>query len=278
MAWHSPDKQALPIRIFALSRFTVLVGTERLSFTHKAQNRPLDLLKALIAFGGRDVPETRVLDALWPNMEADAAERALSVALRRLRRLLECCTAIQRSGRCLTLDAQCIWVDAWAFERGLATAQAAPLSARASLLAEALRYYQRPLLWGEEAPWAECARERLRWKAVSKTVELCQSLTCTEAPRAVAHLYLAMIDAEPGEERLYLHLLDHYARSGANEEFIALYRRGLRALRAVGIEPSPHYESIYRSFWAASVSHPPLKQASASAAAQARSQEDLARG
>jgi DNA-binding SARP family transcriptional activator len=241
------ERRAFPVQIFALSRFTVLVDEERLCFAHKAQNRPLDLLKVLIALGGRDVPESRAIDALWPDLDADAGERALSAALHRLRRLLGRCTAVLRCGRCLTLDSSCVWVDAWAFERGLSAAQAAPVTARAPLLVDALRHYQRPLLWGEQAPWADHARERLRWKAITTTIELCRSLATTDSAQAISELYLAMIDAEPGEERLYTNLLEHFGRVGATEELVALYRRGVRALRAAGPGPSPHYEATYRS-------------------------------
>jgi len=43
---------------------------------------------ALIAMGGRQVPQTRLADLLWPDAEGDAAYRALITTLQRLRRLI----------------------------------------------------------------------------------------------------------------------------------------------------------------------------------------------
>jgi ATP/maltotriose-dependent transcriptional regulator MalT len=54
-------------------------------FGRKVQQRPLDLLKALIALGGREVPEAALADALWPDAQGDTALQALATTLHRLR-------------------------------------------------------------------------------------------------------------------------------------------------------------------------------------------------
>jgi LuxR family transcriptional regulator, maltose regulon positive regulatory protein len=246
---HANDNWPYPVRIFALSRFTLLVEGIQVRFASKAQRRPLELLKAILAFGGRDVPEQKLTDALWPEADADASERALTITLHRLRRMLGQLNVIERRGRTLTLDPRYVWVDAWAFERGLARAQSKTGNERIEELAQALCRYQRPFLWDECAAWAVLPRERLRWKTVSRLFELCQLLEGPEHARAVANLYLAMIDAEPGEERLYVRLMFHYARSQDLEGAVAVYRRGLRALASAGTAPSPNLEAAYRLLW-----------------------------
>ena len=70
-----------PIKIFTLGRFEVLLDGEPVRFARKVQRKPLALLKALIAFGGRRVREDLVMDALWPDAEGDAARVALASAL-----------------------------------------------------------------------------------------------------------------------------------------------------------------------------------------------------
>ena len=60
-----------PIKIFTLGRFEVLRDGEPVRFARKVQRKPLALLKALIAFGGRTVREDLVMDALWPEAEGD---------------------------------------------------------------------------------------------------------------------------------------------------------------------------------------------------------------
>jgi predicted CxxxxCH...CXXCH cytochrome family protein len=76
------------IKILTLGRFEVLLDGEPVRFARKVQRKPLALLKALIAFGGRGVREELVMDALWPDAEGDAARVALASALHRLRGLL----------------------------------------------------------------------------------------------------------------------------------------------------------------------------------------------
>ena len=93
-----------PIKIFTLGRFEVLRDGEPMRFGRKVQRKPLALLKALIAFGGRSVREELVMDALWPDAEGDAARVALASALHRLRSLLGREQAVVRQEGQLSLD------------------------------------------------------------------------------------------------------------------------------------------------------------------------------
>jgi tetratricopeptide (TPR) repeat protein len=71
-----------PIKIYTLGRFEILRDDTPLAFSGKEQKRPLDLLKAMIAFGGVDVPEERLTDALWPDADGDRAALLREKALR----------------------------------------------------------------------------------------------------------------------------------------------------------------------------------------------------
>src|SRR5690606_18222644 len=87
-----------------------------IQFAGKLQKKPLELLRALIALGGREVPESRLADLLWPDAEGDAGAQALATTLFRLRKLTGE-QAIRRQDNRLTLDPAVCWVDCWAFER-----------------------------------------------------------------------------------------------------------------------------------------------------------------
>ena len=84
----SADRPAQAVQVFALGRFEIQVDGRPLRFGRKSPARPLMLLKYLVAHGTRELPEVQVADALWPDLEGDAALSALAVNLHRLRRLL----------------------------------------------------------------------------------------------------------------------------------------------------------------------------------------------
>ena len=157
-----PQSEAWPwaARIYTLGRFTVVKNGEPLRFTGKAQKKPLELLKALIAFGGRNVSETKLQDALWPEAEGDSAAQALATTLFRLRKLVGDNLIERREGR-LTLDATSCWVDCWALERLFNE----DTNGEAACLEKIAKLYQGTFLDGEDdVVWAKPMRERLRKK------------------------------------------------------------------------------------------------------------------
>lgn len=100
-----------PVRIHTLGRFTVYVGDEPLSFqASRVPVKPFELLKALIAQGGREVPQDLLADALWPESEGDAGRRAFYTNLHRLRSLLGDDALNIQEGR-VTLNPLHCWTD-----------------------------------------------------------------------------------------------------------------------------------------------------------------------
>ena len=138
----------------------------------KAQRRPLELLKVVIALGGERVAEELITDAMWPRIDGDSAHRSFTSTLHRLRKLLgEDRALVLHEGK-LTLDARFFWVDVWAYERLLGELEAALRPGRASLApalaerlgARLLELYRGPFLAGEaDEPWS--LRPRERWQA-----------------------------------------------------------------------------------------------------------------
>jgi LuxR family transcriptional regulator, maltose regulon positive regulatory protein len=143
-----------PIRIHTLGSFRIVRAGEPLRFAGKLQKRPLELLKALIAFGGKDVEVERLVDALWPDADADLGHRSFETALYRLRRLLAHEGAIQLQGGRLSLSSRHCWLDVWAFERSVQSANGRE---------RAIALYRGPFLADDAGrPWTASAREQLR--------------------------------------------------------------------------------------------------------------------
>ena len=235
-----------PVKVIALGTFEVYRDGERLEFSGKVPKKPLMLLKALIAFGGRNVPEERLMDALWPDEEADAARKSLDITVLRLRRLLGIQEAVLVSDELISLNTQMCWTDVWAFEHRTAQAEAADGEAGLSAAVAALALYRGNFLPAEvEEPWTVKARERLR----AKFVRLVESVAQTDEAaghweKAMAH-YLKGIEADDLVEAFHLGLMRCYRALGRPAEAMTAYRRLRQTLSVVlGIAPSPAAEAL----------------------------------
>lgn len=108
-----------PIKIYTLGTFKIIIDGVQLSFTGKAQKKVLELLKALIAYGGYHVNIEALCEALWPDADGDAAYQAFTMTLKRLRKLLNNKECLLLSNAKLSLNPKHVWLDMWLFEDGL---------------------------------------------------------------------------------------------------------------------------------------------------------------
>lgn len=99
-----------PVRVTTLGGFALRIAGEPFDTTTASVQRPLDLLKCLVALGGQNVSERAVCEALWSDREGDKAAANLKVNLNRLRKLLPPNTLALRKGR-LSLNQEQVWID-----------------------------------------------------------------------------------------------------------------------------------------------------------------------
>lgn len=160
----APEDWPWTLRVHTFGRFRVARHDQPLGGSGKAQRRPLELLKFLIAQGGEQVSESRVVDALWPRIDGDSAHRSFTSALHRLRKLLgEERAVVLHEGR-LTLDRRYFWIDTWAFGQVLEQMESASEPDELARLAERLLALYRGNFMADEADaaWLIAPRERLR--------------------------------------------------------------------------------------------------------------------
>ncbi len=247
-----------PVKVFTLGRFVVLADDQVLKSSRKVQRKPLALLQALIALGGRHVREERLIDALWPDTDGDAAHFALTSAIHRLRRLLGHGEAIVRKEDALTLDARYCWVDVWEVERLLETAEAAasrPASddrawaETARVTAHAARLHRGPFLDGEpDLAWATPLADRLRRRLVRQLVRVGRHWDGAEQWDQAAESYEEALRVDPCAEDVYRRLMTTDHRLGRPAEVQATYGRCREALaRRLGTAPSAETEALLRS-------------------------------
>jgi LuxR family maltose regulon positive regulatory protein len=253
-----------PMKIYTFGRFSLLENGRPIRFSGKTQKKPLVMLKAVIAMGGREIGEQQITDALWPDAEGDAGRMLFKTTLYRLRQLTGNSKAIVVQEGRVTLDNRLCWVDAWAFERFLGEADrlwawrkerniassAEDKSVEAVRFTEkALALYQGPFLEADSnEPWTVSQGEHLRMRYVRAVSRLaCYWEQIGEFERA-ADCYQSALRVDELTEELYMHLMTCYRKLGRKAEAIKTYQRCCAALKAnMGIEPSDETTAIYRN-------------------------------
>lgn len=208
------------------------------------QNKPLELLKALIALGGRDVPEERILDALWPDADGDAARASLKTILRRLRQSLgDEGFVLLKNGRLSLSESDC-WVDALAFLTDVGN--------DGTKAKGALSLYQGPFLPDDEAQgWSVTMRERTRRQFLRLLDTLAESLMATGRLADAAARYEQAVEIDDLDEDHYQRLMQCYGRMNRRDKVAQVYQRYCVALSCrLGIEPSPQLQRLHQTLLA----------------------------
>ena len=242
-----------PLKIFTLGKFGLLKDGTPIQFSRKAQEKPLSLLKAVIALGGREVKEEDIADVLWPEADGDKAHHSFEMTLHRLRRLIGHPEALQIQDGSLTLNPRYYWVDVWAFESILGEAdgkQEAGLTGEAaSLIQKAIEMYRGPFLSGEiEEPCPIPMRERLRGKFLRSVRWLGHYWEQVNKYEKALECYQRGLEEDDLAEELYRRLMLCHQRLGQKVEALSAYKRCEKILKdTLGIEPSPETQNIFRT-------------------------------
>jgi LuxR family maltose regulon positive regulatory protein len=164
-----PTAWPWPLMLRTLGQFEVLRGGAPLVQAGKGNRRSLDLLKAIIAFGGRGVAIENVTAALWPDAEGDSAKGAFDVAMHRLRKLIGRDHVLIVSNGKVSLNDEVCWLDIWVFQEqaqqvlDCSTAQSADMDTIAVAASGMLETYRGRFLASEmEQSWLLPMRDRLR--------------------------------------------------------------------------------------------------------------------
>jgi LuxR family maltose regulon positive regulatory protein len=245
-----------PIKIYALGRFQIVKDGAPLQFNGKAQQKPLAMLKALIALGGRNVSEFHIAEALWPDSDGDMQHQSLATTLYRLRRILGEKKMIEYHDSHLSIKAQYVWVDIWAFERLLSQAETEAGKNEEKSPFFAARYAERAINFykGSFLPqnsmdyWSIHLRERLKSRFLRGVIFLGRNLEkIGERDKALLHYHKAL-EIDPLVEEFYQRLMICYNRMGRNADAVRVFKRCEKNLKSLlNVEPSIQTEAILKS-------------------------------
>ncbi|MDH5694184.1 MAG: hypothetical protein OEZ47_13885, partial [Gammaproteobacteria bacterium] len=209
------------VRIYTFGRFAVLINEEPLILSGKSHQKPLQVLKAIIAFGGRNVSERLICDTLWPGSDRDSSYRTLSTNLHRLRKILGRDDIVEVGGGHVTLNSKLCWVDCWAFEILVNRFHSELASGRATQSADAVvntmfkLYHGSFLRTDVSTDWIRAFHYKLQSKFSRTISSLGTSLEKLNKHDDAFDLYQRALEIEPSADLLKLKL---ESGLGANRE------------------------------------------------------------
>lgn len=242
-----------PVKIYTLGRFSLLVDGKPITGPGHLQHKPVELLQALVALGGRQIAIARLIDTLWCDAENRGGRGAFDANLLRLRRFLGHEDSIITEGGSVSLNDKLCWVDIWQFERCLGRAEAdvlkpgpTPLGDLLAWTEEILNLYHGDFLAREESrPWCLSRRERLRGRLHHLLGAVGRRLEAGTHWNGAIRLCRRAIELEPLAEPWYRRLMMCLAGSGDAAEALRVYRRYSEVLRTgPGSSPSSEMEGI----------------------------------
>ena len=255
-------------RIYTMGRFGLAKFGTKMPHTAEKKTKPLALLKALLAFGGRKVSELNIMDTLWPEADGDKARRSFDTTLFRLRSLLGAPEAILLQQGKVTINPHYCWVDVWAFERLLSSAEAllkenGDNTVQANAIADkAFRLYHGPFLAQEnDEHWTIPMRERLQSR-FERAIELFGThLESAGKWQEAAGLYQQAMEKSPFSEIFYQRLMICLQNQDRTTEALKVYTHCCQVLRAVlDAEPSSAIQKLHRSLRAGADNNQPASR------------------
>jgi LuxR family maltose regulon positive regulatory protein len=241
------------LKIYTFGEFKLLRDDKPLRYSRKAPKKPLELLRVIVALGGRNLSEQRLMDALWPDAEGDSGRNALSVTLSRLRELLGVKDAVQVSEGTISLDDRFVWTDVWAFERLIRAAERE--TEKREDLEKAIGLYHAHFLEGESASWAISPRERLRESFLRSIESLGKYWEQNREWQKAVEVYRKGVHADDLNEKCYLRQVSCLLKLGSRAEALSVYRRLKKTLNGYGVEPSAEAEELHRKIISSSREH-----------------------
>jgi LuxR family maltose regulon positive regulatory protein len=223
-----------PIAIRSLGKLSVTNAEASLTPAGKAQQRPLQVLKALLIAGPAGRSQNQLAAQLWP--EADDPKAAMNVTLHRLRKMVNDDDAIRVESGVISLNPRLVWTDVEALHQLCSDIADARLIATSGQLRrfgrELLALYAGPFLDGDDASWILPVREKVRSTFLHAANQLGTRLEETGLWSDANDFYLRCLGTEPLEEVLYRGLMRCADARGDTAGAYSAYRQCREGLAA----------------------------------------------
>jgi DNA-binding SARP family transcriptional activator len=244
-----------------LGAFTVWRGDHEIRDREWRSSKARQLLQLLLTERGRALPRERVVEALWPDMEIEAATNNLRVTINRLSKALEpdrpegapSAYLIQQGETYAFNTASDHHIDVVEFTDAVAEGRRADQRGqRTAVIAAYRRAVQ--LYGGPYLPdnmyedWTVVERERLALMFVEIALRLGTLLLEEGAVHETIGLGWRVVEIDQTQEEAYRLLMRAYAALGERSTALRLYARCVDVLQnELGITPLPETTALYHA-------------------------------
>jgi len=241
---------APPLAVHCLGGFAVLRAGVAVPLGEWKSRKARDLVKILIARGGRPVHREALLDLLWPDEDPGQTTSRLSVALSTARAVLDPSKAHPPAWY-LGADADALWIDLTHAEvdverfdelatRAAAERKAGPSEAATEALAAAEVAYVGDVF--PEDPyedWTVSLRERTRAAYIWVARTLAGDSVLAGDPGTAVRCYLRVLEHDRYDEHAHLGLVRALVGAGQQGEGRRAYQAYGARMAEIGVEAAP---------------------------------------
>ena len=253
-----PDigKTLAPLRIYLTGRVAIERGETLVEERQLAGRQGRLAFAFLVSERQRPVTKEEFAAIVWPDTPPREIETALNAILSKLRAVLKKAGVTQahvievQSGTIQMRLPADVWIDLEHATNSIDEAEGALRSGDArSAWSHAVALViitRRPFLPGEEAPWIEARRARLRSLLV-RGLHILSQITAANGEHALAVQYgTEIIELEPFQETGYRHLMQMHAGMGNRGEALRIFGKCRELLRdELGADPSQETERVF---------------------------------
>ena len=247
------DDWPYPIKICTLGRFEIIKDDMPLTPPRKAQKKPLEMLKSLIAIGSNGMTIEQMTDLLWQEADGDMAHKSFEITLLRLRRMLGNEKAVRLQGGLLILDRSICYVDVWAFQNLIERIEEYEHKKKTDdalrLSEKALHLYKGHFLPAEtQYEWTMSLREHLRNRFHRLVIKAGSYMEKQNNRENAIEYFQKGLEIDPLCEDFYQRLILCHQKLGHKAEAVRTYNLCRTTLStSLGITPSAKTEEIYSS-------------------------------
>jgi len=229
------DSVDAELRIWLLGGFRVALGSRLVPADDWRRNKARAIVKLLAMAPGHCLHRELLLEALWPELDADASGVNLRKALHFARRALAP-DHLRVRGALVCLEAAHLWVDSEAFEA----------SVEAGDTARAVELYAGDLLPEDRfESWSEGPRERLRTRFCQTLLMRARDLEARGDRRGAAGALERLVALDPLDEDAHACLIRLRAEAGERRQAMLLYAQLEERLRQeLGVAPGTELQRL----------------------------------